>query len=109
MASATDALLTAGRISGADVPDAIEKEFISVLRPSIRLLLRTGKCDAQDTLAVVAAKGESVELHPALRELPQHLLRVRGPMYMPHGAMPMAPMMPAPPEVPGAGLENEIR
>jgi hypothetical protein len=108
VASATDSLLTASRIGGADVQEAIEKEFISALRPSVRLLLRSGKCDAQDTLVVVAAKGDTVDLHPALRELPQHLLRVRGQMYMPHGPMPMPPMMPAP-DVPGAGLENESR
>ena len=104
VANAAESVLTAVRIGGAEVQEAIEKPFISLLRPSIRQFLRDGKCEAQDTLAVVSSKADVVELHPILRDLPQHLIRLRGHMFMPHGPMLPMPMHEVP--VPGAEVDQ---
>lgn len=91
IANSAESVLAAVRIGGETVQEALERSFISLLRSSVRLFLRDGSCEAQESIAVLASKGDVVELHPILRDLPQHLIRLRGQMFMPHGPMPMQP------------------
>lgn len=101
VADAGDSFLLGGRLSGASTQELFENQFLAPLRPCVRMFIRDGKCVAQQNLATISARGEVADLYPVLREVPEHLMRMRGYPMMP-GHMPpmhMPPPSPTDPDV----------